>query len=215
MSNAVWYLMRGTGVTSLLLLTGVVTLGILTARKSSLPTLPRFATMTLHRSISLLAVVFLVIHVTSAVIDPYAQVRLVDSMVPFAGSWRPLWLGLGTLSLDVLAAVIISSLLMKRIGRRIWRTIHWLGYATWPLAFLHSLGTGSDSGTLWLRALSIGMFATICAALYWRLDAASGMAQREPARRMNTLSSAARKPTASAPVSAAASPRLETSSVGG
>jgi sulfoxide reductase heme-binding subunit YedZ len=170
-SDAVWYLMRGSGVTSLILLTGVVVLGILTSRKTSLPTLPRFATMTLHRSISLLAVVFLAIHVGTAVLDPYAQVGLVDLVVPFAGHWQALWLGLGTLALDALAAVTVSSLLMKHIRRRTWRAIHWLGYAVWPLAFLNSIAIGSDSGTLWLRGLAVAMLGTIMTATGWRVSA--------------------------------------------
>jgi methionine sulfoxide reductase heme-binding subunit len=177
-SKAVWYLMRGTGVTSLLLLTGVVVLGILTSRKTSLPTLPRFATMTLHRSVSLLAVLFLTIHVVTAVADPYAQVTLLDTVVPFTGSWQGLMLGLGTLGFDLFAAVIVSSLLMRHIGRRIWRTIHWLAYGSWPLAFVHSLGIGSDSRTLWLRGLAVAMFATIAGALYWRLGAAPAQPDR-------------------------------------
>jgi sulfoxide reductase heme-binding subunit YedZ len=180
--RAVWYLMRGSGVTALLLLSGVLVLGVLTSRQSSLPTLPRFATMALHRSVSLLAVAFLAIHVTTAVTDPYAQVRLVDAAVPFAGSWQPLMLGLGTLSLDLLAAVIISSLAIRRLSRRTWRTIHWLGYATWPLAFVHSLGMGSDSGTLWLRALSIVSFASVTAAVLWRVDR-SAYVRRAPSNR--------------------------------
>jgi sulfoxide reductase heme-binding subunit YedZ len=168
--KAVWYLMRGSGVTALLLLTGVLVLGVLTSRQTALPTLPRFATMALHRGISLLAVAFLAIHVTTAVTDPYAQVRLLDVAVPFAGSWQPLMLGLGTLSLDLLAAVIVSSLVMRRISRRTWRTIHWLGYATWPLALVHSLGIGSDSGTLWLRGIAVLSFASVAAAVVWRVD---------------------------------------------
>jgi sulfoxide reductase heme-binding subunit YedZ len=188
--RALWYLMRGSGVTSLLLLTGVVVLGILTSRKTSLPTLPRFATMTLHRSVSLLAVVFLVIHVTTAVIDPYAQVRLLDLAVPFLGSWQALMLGLGTLAVDVFAAVIVSSLLMRHISRRIWRTIHWFGYGTWPLAFVHSLGTGSDSGTLWMRATAAVTLATIAVAVGWRV--------REQLR--PTVPGTARRPKASAPL---------------
>ncbi len=167
--RAVWYLMRGSGVTALLLLTGVVVLGVLTSRKTSLPTLPRFATMTLHRSISLLAVIFVAVHVATAVLDPYAAVGLVDTVLPFAGSWQALWLGLGTLAVDLLVALVVSSLLMKHIKRRTWRAIHWLGYAVWPVAFLHSIEIGSDSGTLWLRALAVAMLAAIAAATAWRL----------------------------------------------
>ena len=168
--RAVWYLMRGSGVTSLILLTAVLVLGILTSRKVSLPTLPRFATMTLHRSISLLAVAFLAVHVLTAAIDPYAQVRLVDAAVPFMGSDQALMLGLGTLAVDLLAAVTVSSLMMGRISRRTWRAIHWLGYGTWPLAFVHSLGQGSDAGASWLRAVAGACLGVVAAALAWRLD---------------------------------------------
>jgi predicted ferric reductase len=179
--RAVWYLMRGTGVTSLLLLTGVLVLGILTSRKTSLPTLPRFATMSLHRSSSLLAVVFLLIHVSTAVLDPYAQVRLLDVALPFLGSWQPLMLGLGTLAFDVLVAVMASSLLMRHISKRTWRAIHWLGYAVWPLAFVHSLGVGSDSRTLWLRAIAAGSLAVVGAAVWWRLGADASTRRAAPA----------------------------------
>jgi sulfoxide reductase heme-binding subunit YedZ len=173
--RAVWYLMRGSGVTALLLLTGVVVLGVLTSRKTSLPTLPRFATMTLHRSISLLAVVFLAVHVGTAVVDPYAEVRLVDLVVPFAGRGHALWLGLGTLAVDMLVALVVSSLLMKHVKRRTWRTIHWLGYAVWPVAFLHSIELGSDAGAIWLRAVAIAMLAAIAAATAWRLWPKAGI----------------------------------------
>jgi sulfoxide reductase heme-binding subunit YedZ len=197
-SNAVWYLMRGSGVTALLLLTGVVALGVMTSRKTSLPTLPRFATLTLHRSISLLAVVFLALHVVTAALDPYAQVRVVDTLLPFLGTWQAFWLGLGTLSLDLFVAVIVSSLLMKQIGRRAWRAIHWLGYATWPVAFLHSLGMGSDTGTPWLRALCVAMFGAVAAAVLWRVSAA-------PAPRGNVPPDQAKSGASAAPASSTGS----------
>jgi sulfoxide reductase heme-binding subunit YedZ len=174
--------MRGSGVTALLLLTAVLVLGILTSRKTSLPTLPRFATMTLHRSVSLLAVVFLAVHVATAAIDPYAQVRIVDVLVPFANG---LWLGLGTLAVDLLAAVTVSSLLMKQVGRRAWRTIHWAGYATWPLAFLHSVDIGTDSGTPWLRAIAVLSAGAVVAALGWRLMPQAAAAARPRAAAAN------------------------------
>jgi predicted ferric reductase len=72
-------------------------------------------------------------------------------VIPFAGSYRPLWLGLGAVALDLMLAVTITSLLRQRIGRRLWRVVHWLAYATWPIAVVHSLGTGSDVRLAWLQ----------------------------------------------------------------
>ena len=170
-STAVWYLMRGSGVVSLLLLTGVLALGIATAGGARLGSLPRFATMALHRSTSLLATVFVAVHVATAVIDPYAVVRLIDVVVPFTARAQPLWVGLGALSVDLILALIVTGLLRARIGQRAFRAIHWAAYAAWPMALVHSLGLGTDVSTIWMRAVAGACIATVTAALAWRLHA--------------------------------------------
>lgn len=170
MTNALWYLGRGTGVVALLLLTLVVALGIATRSARPMAGLPRFAVGTLHRNASLLAVLLLGIHVTTMLADPYAQLRLVDLVVPFAGRYRPLWLGLGTVGLDLIVALIATSLLRHRLGQRAWRAVHWLAYLCWPVAVLHSLGTGSDAGALWLRAIVAVCVGSVIGSLCWRLS---------------------------------------------
>ena len=167
--NPSWYLMRGSGVTTLLLLTGVVVLGIATTSHAQLIRLPRFATLALHRSISLLAVVFLAIHVVTAIVDPYAAVRVVQVVLPVPVGPYPLWLGLGALSLDVLAAVIVTSLVRSRLGLRVWKTVHWLAYASWPLAFVHSIGIGTDKASGWFLGVAITCAGAVAAAVMWRL----------------------------------------------
>ena len=168
MSAAAWYLARGTGVVTLVLLTVVVALGIATRSGRPLPGLPRFAVAAVHRSASLLALVLLGLHVGTLLVDPYAQLKLVDVVVPFVGTYRPLWLGLGTLALDLLVALVVTSLMRHRIGRRTWRGLHWLAYACWPVALMHGLGTGTDSGALWLRGIAAACAAAVLAALAWR-----------------------------------------------
>ncbi len=164
-----WYLMRGSGVVTLILLTGVVVLGIATSKHTQIGRLPRFATLGLHRSISLLAVVFLALHVATAIVDPYAAVRVVQLVLPLPVGPYPLWLGLGALSLDVLAAVIVTSLLRHRLSRRVWKSVHWLSYASWPLAFAHSLGMGTDSSSAWFLGVAVTCAAAVAAAAAWRL----------------------------------------------
>jgi sulfoxide reductase heme-binding subunit YedZ len=169
MTDALWYFGRGSGVISLVLLTVVVTLGI-TARSGRTPfDLPRFAVSLLHRNAALTAVVFLAGHVLSLLFDPYAQLRVFDLVLPFAGNYRPFWQGLGTLALDLIAAIVITSLLRHRIGARAWRLVHRLAYLCWPIALLHGLGTGTDNGTWWLWAVTMTCAATVGAAVAWRL----------------------------------------------
>ena len=164
-----WYLTRGSGVVALVLLTISVCLGIATTLRFGGPRLPRFAVAGLHRSVSLLAVVFLGIHVATTVLDAYAPVGWKDAFVPFLSPYRPLWLGLGTVACDLLLAVILTSALRARLGYRLWRATHWLAYASWPLALVHSLGTGSDARTGWMQALALGSALAVGATLAVRL----------------------------------------------
>ncbi|WP_217920759.1 ferric reductase-like transmembrane domain-containing protein [Miltoncostaea oceani] len=167
--SAVWYLMRGSGVVSLILLTGVMALGVATVGASRLGALPRFATLALHRSLALMSVVFLAVHVASAVVDPYATVRLVDVLVPFAGRDQALALGLGTLALDLVVALAVTGALRTRMNRVAWRAVHWSAYALWPAAFLHALAIGSDSATGWMRIVAVGCVTVIAGAVAWRI----------------------------------------------
>jgi sulfoxide reductase heme-binding subunit YedZ len=166
---ALWVAGRATGVVSLVLLTVVMVLGI--GSRSGRPAfgLPRFAVVALHRSASMLAVAFLVIHVVTLLLDPQAELRLVDLLLPFDAAYRPVWMGLGTLGLDLMAAIFVTSLLRQRIGVRVWRAVHWLAYASWPVAIMHTIGTGTDGTTWWLLTLTGLCVGAVAAAVFWRL----------------------------------------------
>jgi len=179
-SEALWYLGRGTGVVALVLLTVTVGLGVATGAGRPLPALPRSAVVLVHRNASLLAVSFLAVHVGSLLFDPYAQLRVVDLVLPFGGAYRPLWLGLGTAALDLILAIVVTSLARHRLGLRAWRAVHWLTYAAWPLAVLHAVGTGSDAGSLWLRVVAAGCVLTVAMSLAWRHQQSTAAAR--PAR---------------------------------
>jgi sulfoxide reductase heme-binding subunit YedZ len=171
-STALWYASRATGVVALVLLTVVVVLGILVNRQGRLPGLPRFATTSLHRSMSLLAVAFTAIHVITAIADPYVTIGIVASVVPFTSAYKPVWIGLGAVALDIMVALIITSLARARIGRRTWRAVHWLSYATWPVALAHSFGSSTDMQRGWLMWLGIACAAAVAAAVTGRVVAA-------------------------------------------
>jgi sulfoxide reductase heme-binding subunit YedZ len=168
-SIALWYVARGTGVITLVMLTIVVALGIGSRSGRELFGLPRFAVAAVHRNAALLSVVMLGIHITTLLLDSYAGVSVVDVVVPFIGSYRPFWQGLGTIALELIVALVVTSLLRGRMPEKVWRTLHWLAYACWPVAFAHGLGTGTDTGTLWLRAIAALCAATVVASAGWRL----------------------------------------------
>jgi hypothetical protein len=129
-------------------------LGVIDVERWSSPGWPRFVLDSLHRSVSLLVVVFLGLHILTAALDSFAPISPVDAVVPFIGSYRPFWLGLGAVAFDLLLAVAITSLIRQRLGHRAWRATHWMAYACWPIALLHGLGTGSDVKSSWSLALT-------------------------------------------------------------
>jgi len=168
--NALWYTARGTGVVALVLFSLVVALGIGVRSARPLFGLPKFAVVAVHRGASLLALVFLGLHIVTMLLDPVAPLRLVDVLVPFAGPYRTVWLGLGTVAAELLVAVIITSLLRQWIGHRAWRFVHWAAYAAWPVAIVHAVGTGTDNTALWLWAVVAGCVGLVAACLVWRMS---------------------------------------------
>jgi hypothetical protein len=164
-----WYLTRGTGAVALLLLTASVVLGVATTLGLRVRRWPRFAVAGVHRNLTLLAIVFVVVHVVTTVADGYAPIRLTDALVPFASAYRPIWLGLGAVAFDLLLAIVVTSLLRVRIGIRAWRAVHLLAYASWPIALVHALGTGSDPRTTWLAAVGVGSLVIVAIAVVTRL----------------------------------------------
>jgi sulfoxide reductase heme-binding subunit YedZ len=174
--SAYWYLTRSTGAVALILLTLSVVLGIAGPMRFSSPRWPRFVLDSLHRNVSLLAIAFLLVHILTAVFDSFAPISLVDAIVPFGGSYRPFWLGLGAIAFDLLLAVALTSMVRRRLGYGAWRATHWLAYACWPIALLHGLGTGSDVQSMWLLALNVACLAAVALAIGVR--AISGWPQR-------------------------------------
>jgi sulfoxide reductase heme-binding subunit YedZ len=175
-----WYLTRATGAVALVLLTASVCLGILGTVRFSAPRWPRFAVETVHRDVSLLAVVVLVLHIVTTVLDGFAPITLLDGVIPFVSPYRTLWLGLGTLSFDLILVLVITSLVRRRLGYRSWRAIHWLAYASWPIAVLHGLGTGSDTKQWWMLLLTVLCVGAVVAAVLARINAVD---QSHPALR--------------------------------
>jgi hypothetical protein len=110
-----------------------------------------------------------VAHVGGLLFDPYAELRLVDLVLPFLASYRPVWLGLGTLALDLIGVITVVSLLRHRVGPRVFRLVHWATYALWPTALLHALGSGTDAGTVWFRAFAAVCVGLVVTAFGWRL----------------------------------------------
>jgi DMSO/TMAO reductase YedYZ heme-binding membrane subunit len=170
--SPLWYLTRGSGIVTLVLLTLTICLGVATSVRWRSRGLPRFVVAGLHRNLTLLAVAFLALHVVTTVADGYTPIGVKDAFLPFVSAYRPVWLGLGAIACDLLLALVVTSLLRARVGFRTWRVLHWLAYAAWPVALVHALGTGSDSRFGWMAAIAGACLVAVGLAVVARAFAA-------------------------------------------
>jgi sulfoxide reductase heme-binding subunit YedZ len=169
-SEAMWAFGRISGIVALVLLTASVVLGIITRSGRPLPGLPRFSISLLHRNIALLATTFLVLHVGSLMLDSYAKLSVADIVVPFVGAYKPFWQGLGTVALDLLIAIVVTSLFRRRLGVRLFKAVHWLTYAMWPIALLHAIGNGTNGTSAWFLLLAAFCTIAVASAIVWRIS---------------------------------------------
>ena len=170
MSNSLlWYTTRGAGTVTLILLSAVVVLGILSTQRVQAPLWPRFLTTGLHRNLALMTLVFLALHIVTSVVDPYTNLGWAAAFIPFSSYYHTFWLGLGVVSFELLLAIVATSLVRGHLGQRAWRLIHWLTYAAWPVGVLHGLGTGTDTFSAWMLAVTACCVAAVGVALVWRL----------------------------------------------
>jgi sulfoxide reductase heme-binding subunit YedZ len=180
MNEIMWAIGRAGGIVSLGLFTVVLVLGIVSRSGRTFVGLPRFSVALVHRSTSLTALVFLVLHVGTLMLDPHAKLALQDAVVPFVAGWNPFWVGLGTVAFDLVLALTVTGLLRQRLGQRAFRLIHWSAYAMWPIGFAHALGSGTNAGDLLFQAYAWACAGAAVSAVLWRLSA--GFAETSAAR---------------------------------
>ncbi len=168
--QAFWFISRATGVVSVVLLTVVVCLGVLTAGRRRPHGARATVVMGMHRWLSLGMLAFLATHIVTAIVDGYVTIGWAAVVVPLASEYQTLWVGLGTLAVDLLVAVMVTSLLRHRIREQHWRTVHWLSYAMWLVAVVHGFAMGTaDEPALRLVSLACGIIGGLF--ISWRLFA--------------------------------------------
>lgn len=169
-----WIVARATGLASYIAICLSILSG-LALRTSVLDFLAKNrALRSLHDFMSWLWIPLGVTHVATLVLDKTAKITVPDVFVPFGVDYAPLAVGLGTLSLDLLVLVTVSSWLRRRIDDRVWRWIHRASYVAFVTLFLHAFLSGTDfdapiiSALSWSVALGVGLLA-VSRILFGRL----------------------------------------------
>ena len=180
-----WYLARATGYVAWALVTTSVISGLLlSTRLTNRRATPAWI-LDLHRFLAGTAVAFTGLHIVGLVADNYVHFGVADLLIPFASKWRTGAVALGVTAMYLIAAVEISSLLMRRLPRRLWRGIHLSSYVAFWLATFHLITAGTDASHPLSRIATALVIATVVFLTLVR--ALSGRGARKEAVRRPTV----------------------------
>jgi predicted ferric reductase len=170
-----WYVTRAAGLVAYLLLWLSMVWGLAVSSKIFDPFLTRDYTYDFHQYLSLFSLGFVALHVIVLMLDRYLPFSLLQVLAPFTSPYRPLWVGLGVISLYLLALVTVTFYLRKRIGMRAFRWIHVLSLLGYLGVTLHALFAGTDSTLSATQIIYKGSFlVVIFLTAYWLVNLALG-----------------------------------------
>jgi methionine sulfoxide reductase heme-binding subunit len=167
-SPAIWYAARASGVAAYVVLSLVVAIGLTLGGKAKSRHWPRFSVEDVHRFGGLLVGSLIGIHVLAIAADSFLPFSLVQLLVPFMSSYRPLWTGFGIAAAELLLALAVTNHYRRALPYGFWRKAHYLNFAVWGLASIHGLMAGTDRGAGWLAILYGVSVATVLMLLVWR-----------------------------------------------
>ncbi len=182
-SPYLWYTSRATGLVALVLITSVVVLGTLVSNRVGGKKIGRFEFNELHRSLSLVAMTFLLLHIVTTVIDTYAPTGWLSALVPFVSRYDRVGVAVGAVAIDLMIAVWASSLFKSRVQPQTWRYLHWLSWLAYVGAIAHTLLIGADTRSAAGLALTAACAAAVLVAAVWR-----ALTRPERAHRRTALS---------------------------
>jgi predicted ferric reductase len=148
-SRIPWYATRLLGLLAYLVLAGSVIYGLLLSTGILDAFAHRTVSFTLHQDLSAIGLGLALVHAAMLTLDASVPFTVAEVFLPFTGPYRPLWVGLGQLSLLITVVVIASFSLRRRIGQKRWRTLHYLTFLAFLGATAHGLMAGTDTGAPW------------------------------------------------------------------
>lgn len=164
-----WYVARACGLVAWALLTASVVWGLILSTKV-LGMKPRPAwVLDLHRYLGGLGVVFSAVHIGAILLDQYISFSPVNVLIPMTSEWRPGAITWGVVSLYLLVAVQVTSMLRHRLPKKVWRVTHMLAFPLFLTASLHAFTSGTDSLSGIVRPISVLTVAAVTAFMAWRI----------------------------------------------
>ena len=163
-----WYVTRASGLTGYFLLWLSMVWGFAIPTGMIRPVLENVFTYDFHEHLSLLGIGFVIVHVVVLLFDKYLPFSILQILVPFLDTYRPLWVGLGIISFYLLLLVTFTFYIRQRIGAKAFRSIHILSLVSYLGTTLHGLFAGTDSALPITMLIYAGTFLIVVfLTVYW------------------------------------------------
>ena len=170
-----WYVTRAAGLTGYFLIWLSMVWGFAIPSKIFQPILEGIFTYDFHEHLSLLGLGFVILHVVVLMFDKYLPYNIIQILIPFTGTYRPLWVGIGIISFYLLLLVTFTFYLRQQIGSKVFRSIHLLSLLGYLGATMHGLFAGTDSALPIAKFLYAGTFLVVAFFMaYWLIIRAVG-----------------------------------------
>ena len=144
-----WVATRIIAFLSYFAIAGSVIYGLLLSTKILDAIAHRPVTYALHQDLAAIGLGLAGVHVALLGLDATQPLGFVEMLVPFASPYRPLWVGVGQLALYLLAIVIASFYVRRRIGQRAWRVLHYVTFLAFAFTTAHGIMSGTDTSATW------------------------------------------------------------------
>lgn len=186
-SETMWWVSRATGLVAGLLLVGSLVWGVLLATRALKPVDRPAWLLGLHRYMSSLACVLIVAHLLALVADNYVYFGWREIFVPWGSEWKNTPVAIGVIAMYIIGLVQLSSLVMKRIPKSLWRSIHLLSYVGVWLTFFHAAYAGTDVSNPVYQVVVLPLAMVATAAAMVRLIVGSNRKQAQARGRGATV----------------------------
>lgn len=161
-----WITSRAAGTLALLLTSASVIVGMLVSSRRQGSNKPDLRAI--HEAMSLTALAMIALHGISLLGDSFLRPGIEGIAIPFAGSYRPLWTGVGIVAGYGLAILGLTYYVRDRIGSARWRRLHRLTALFWLGGIVHALGAGTDAAEVWFLALNAAVATPAALLVFMR-----------------------------------------------
>ena len=144
-----WYASRILGFLAYLALAVSVVYGLLLSTGILDAIAHRTVSLSLHQDLSAIALALTGLHGSLLALDTFVPQSVIELAVPFAGPYRPVWVGAGQVAFYLMVVVYVSFYLRRRIGQRGWRLLHYTTFLAFVGATAHGLMSGTDTPAAW------------------------------------------------------------------